>query len=83
MSFVLATTDSCVRWYAVKIHKIDDIHNLKTGDFDLLNELNLALVPGFGNKDTAKQVAMAVGLKTWRYVKIDTPNNVYTLSQKA
>jgi hypothetical protein len=81
MSSVLATTDTKVRWYAIHIEKTEDIANLKAGDYELLEELNLALVPGFGSKDTAKRVAMAVGLKTWRYVKIDTPNQIYTISR--
>lgn len=43
------------------------------GDFDLLDVLDLDVVPGFGDKDTAKRVAMAIGLTTWRYVKMDGP----------
>lgn len=78
MSYLLATTETRVRWYAVKIKKVEDILSLKAGDFELLEELNLSLVPGFGNKDTAKKVAIALGLKTWRYVQLDTPNQTFT-----
>jgi hypothetical protein len=80
MSYVLATTETRVRWYVVAIDKVDDILNLKVGEFQLADELNLSLVPGFGNKETAKRVAVALGLKTWRYVKIDTPNQTFTLN---
>lgn len=80
MSYLLATTESRVRWYVPKIQRIEDIHGLKEGEFQLLKELNLEIVPGFGNKETAKKVAIALGLKTWRYVRLDTPKRVYTLT---
>jgi hypothetical protein len=80
MSYVLATTETRVRWYVIAIKKVEDILNLKAGEFELAEELNLALVPGFGNKDTAKRAAIALGLKTWRYVKIDTPNQTFTFN---
>jgi hypothetical protein len=80
MSYLLATTESRVRWYVPKIQRIEDIHGLKEGEFQLLEELNLEIVPGFGNKETAKKVAIALGLKTWRYVRLDTPKRVYTLT---
>lgn len=80
MTYILATTESRVRWYVPNIQKTADILSLKEGDFHLLEELNLEIVPGFGNKETAKKVAVAIGLKTWRYVRLDSPRNTYTLT---
>lgn len=78
MTYVLATTESIVRWYAVKLNKLEDIYHLQPGDFELLDKLDIQLVPGFGNKATAKRVALAIGLKTWRYVKFDSPQQIFT-----
>jgi len=71
MAIVLATTESHVRWYVVRLRYPDDILTLKEGEFELIDHLDLRIVPRFGNKDTAKRAAKALGLKTWRY--IDTP----------
>ena len=65
MSYVLATTEDKVRWYKYKYDQ-----SLKAGDFELLEILYLRQVPLFGDKMTAKDAAKALGLKTWRYVKI-------------
>lgn len=65
MSYVLATTHSKVQWYKFHFNA-----SLKEGEFVLLNELDLQEVPCFGDKETAKLAAQALGLKTWRYVKI-------------
>lgn len=65
MAYILATTGSRVRWYVPKVEDLEDIFHIKEGDFHLLEELDLEIVPGFGNKDTAKKVALALGLKTW------------------
>ena len=65
MSYVLATTHSKVQWYKFKYDA-----SLKVGDFTLLDNLDLHEVPCFGDKETAKLAAQALGLKTWRYVKI-------------
>lgn len=65
MSYVLATTHDKVQWYKFKFDS-----SLKEGDFVLLNELDLHQVPCFGDKETAKLAAVALGLKTWRYVKL-------------
>lgn len=65
MSYVLATTESKVRWYKFQVEKL-----LNEGDFELLDQLDLTQVPCFGDKETAKLMAKALGLKTWRYVKI-------------
>lgn len=65
MSYVLATTHSKVQWYKFSFNS-----SLKEGEFILLSELDLHQVPCFGDKETAKLAAKALGLKTWRYVKI-------------
>lgn len=65
MSYVLATTHSTVLWYKFSFNT-----STKEGEFELLNELDLTQVPCFGDKETARLAAKALGLKTWRYVKI-------------
>jgi hypothetical protein len=80
MSYLLATTDARVRWYDVKIESAEDFLKLQPGDFSLKEELNLAIITGWGNKETAKRVAMAIGLKTWRYVKIDSTTRTFTFT---
>lgn len=77
MAYVLATIDTNVRWYVVPLKRVEDIQSLEPGQFTLLDNLDLEVVPGFGNKDTAKKVAIAIGLTTWRYVKLDGPKQVY------
>lgn len=70
MSYLLATTETCVRWYVVSLKGPDALASLKPGEFELVDQLNLDLVTGFDNKEAAKRVALALGLKTWRYVKL-------------
>jgi len=65
MSYVLATTETIVRWY-----KFDFDKNLTAGKFELLDALDLNQVPVLGDKETAKIAAQTLGLRTWRYVKI-------------
>jgi len=65
MSYVLGTTEHVVRWYKFKFRQ-----ELQPGEFELLTELDLRAVPKFGDKETAKEAALALGLKTWRYVRI-------------
>ena len=64
MSYVLATTEKTVRWYRIKTDR-----DGKPVGFELLDRLNLNRVTQFGDKKSAKYVALALGLKTWRYVK--------------
>lgn len=78
MAYLLATIGTKVQWYVVEIDSRAGIASLQKGAFDLADILDLELVPGFGDKNTAKKVAMAVGLATWRYVKMDGPKNVFT-----
>ena len=64
MSYVLATTESKVRWYKFSYGKS------KPGEQELVDVLDLHEVPVFGDRPTAKLAAQSIGLKTWRYVKI-------------
>ena len=64
MTYVLATTEKTVRWYRIKTDQ-----NGKVIGFELLDRLNLNRVTIFGDKKSANHVALAIGLKTWRYVK--------------
>lgn len=79
MAYLLATTETHVRWYVLRLKQPADILNLQEGQFELLDYLDLRVVPGFGNKDTAKKAALALGLKTWRYVELDSPQMTFTL----
>ncbi len=65
MSYVLASTDNKVKWYKFRSDSI-----LKPGEYELLAELDLTVVPLFKDKAEAKRAAQFLGLKTWRYVKI-------------
>lgn len=65
MTYILATTDDTVRWYKFKYDR-----NLEPGQFELLDKLDLKQVPLFGDKETAKLAAQALGLKTWKYVRL-------------
>lgn len=79
MAYVLATIGTKVQWYVVDTTRPGGISAFSKNDFDLIDVLDLEVVPGFGNKDTAKKVAMAIGLTTWRYVKMDGPKRGLTL----
>ncbi|QBP10111.1 hypothetical protein [Cupriavidus metallidurans] len=65
MTYILATTEEVVRWYKFKYNR-----DLEPGQFELVEKLDLKKVPLFGDKETAKLAAQALGLKTWRYVRI-------------
>lgn len=62
--YVLATTDSKVKWYKF------DFGRSKEGEFELMDTLDLDVIARFGDKETAKLAAQSIGLKTWRYVKL-------------
>lgn len=64
-AYFLATTEQVVRWYKVPI-----IGRTEPGGYELLDKLDLTQIQGYGDKDTAKSVALALGLKTWRYVRL-------------
>lgn len=80
MAYLLATTGTKVQWYVVEINRHGGLSGFLKGDFELVDVLDLEVVPGFGNKETAKRVAMAIGLTTWRYVKMDGPKKVLTFA---
>ncbi|NWK46423.1 hypothetical protein [Ralstonia pickettii] len=65
MAYVLATTETVVRWYNFRSNPAPH-----PGEFELLERLDLSKVPQFGDKETAKSAAQALGLKTWAYVRI-------------
>lgn len=65
MTYVLGTTDNLVRWYRFAFNE-----HTRPGDFTLLAELDLRLTPQFEDKETAKRAAQALGLRTWRYVRL-------------
>lgn len=65
MGYVLATTETTFRWYYFPVGS-----RFESGVFELKSELILNEIPHFGDKKAAKEHAVALGLKTWRYVKI-------------
>jgi len=64
-AWLLATLDTTVRWYVFDPEAAE-----RPLPFELVDELDLARVPAFESKDAAKLVAQAMGLKTWRYVRL-------------
>jgi hypothetical protein len=82
IAYLLATIGTKVQWYVVDINRHGGLSGFLKGDFYLADVLDLEVVSGFGDKDTAKRVAMAIGLTTWRYVKMDGPKKVLTLLEK-
>lgn len=66
MTYVLATTEDIVRWYSF------DLGQLSSGApcHVLLDVLDMNAVPLFADKETAKRAALALGLKTCRYVRL-------------
>lgn len=65
MSYVLGTTENVVRYY-----KFEVASTTKPGQFALQMELDLTKIPVFADKNSAKEAAIALGLKTWRYVRL-------------
>jgi hypothetical protein len=59
MAYVLSTTSEQVKWY-----RFDVGAHLKPGEYTFMSELDLRQVPCFGDKETAKQAALRLGLKT-------------------
>ncbi|ALY01432.1 hypothetical protein AABF64_002083 [Acinetobacter baumannii] len=67
MSYVLATTEEKVRWYK---YDLKPLKANEIGEYELLEVLDLRQVVKWADKASAKSAAQALGLKTWRYVKI-------------
>ena len=65
MSYILATTDNHVRWYKYQVGG-----QVPPGEFELVDVLHLHEIPLWSDKESARAAAKALGLKTWRYVKI-------------
>ena len=66
MSYVLATMENRVRWYAFGPEPLKpDPLNLQ-----LLEVLDLDKVTIFHDKESAKIAARQAGLTTWRYVRL-------------
>jgi hypothetical protein len=63
MTYILGTTHRTVQWY------VFDPDNLKPGEYELIDKLDLNRVPLAGNKETAKNWALQLGLQTWIYFK--------------
>lgn len=64
VQYLLATTETNVRWYCCKSNEVG-----KAVEFELIDRLDLRKVSVFRDKRLAKQAAVELGLKTWRYVK--------------
>lgn len=62
--YVFATTEDRIRWYKYDSSKIEP------GAFEVVDVLDLSVIPTCVDKPHAKQVAKKLGLKSWRYVKI-------------
>ncbi|WP_296560008.1 hypothetical protein [Pigmentiphaga sp.] len=60
--WVLATVTSRFQWYRL-VQADGQI------DVGLHDELDLDVVTTFAHKDAAKAMAIAAGLKSWRYVR--------------
>lgn len=63
MSYVLATKHDVLKWYVYSLP-------IAEGKFELIDQLDLNSVPLWGDKESAKGAAIALGLKTWRYVRL-------------
>lgn len=62
-SYVLATTGEKVKWYVYQ-------RDSPEAGYTLSDALDLSASPQWGNKESAKVVALRLGLKTWRYVSV-------------
>ena len=65
MTYVLSTTENVLRWYKFEFNE-----HTNPASFTLQTELELAVIPQFNDKETAAKAASALGLKTWRYVRL-------------
>ena len=65
MTYVLANTGRApVRWYT-----FDPKNTSNHVPFELVDTLDLNVVPSFYTKTEAKEAALRLGLPTWRYVR--------------
>jgi hypothetical protein len=66
MTYVLATTETVVRWYEFDILTI----SIGAPNFTLVERLDLSTIPQFREKELAVAAAHILGLKVWRCVQI-------------
>ena len=65
MTYILANTGRApIRWY-----KFDPLDTTERAPFELVEKLDLNMVPRFKTKTEAKKAALSLGLQTWRYVR--------------
>ena len=65
MTYILANTGRApIRWY-----KFDPLDIKEHAPFELVEKLDLNIVPRFKTKTEAKNAALRLGLQTWRYVR--------------
>lgn len=62
MRYVLGNMENEVKWY-----RVDPALD---GGFVLLPVLDLKRVTKFADKEAAKEAALSIGLKAWRYVRL-------------
>lgn len=65
--WVLATATDLVQWYEYSM----DYTREDKPEFRLSKTLRLSATVVHGTKDSAKDAAMKLGLKSWRYVSIN------------
>jgi len=63
MNYVLATKHDVLKWYVYNLPIVE-------GQFELIDQLDLKRVTLWGDKESAKGAAIALGIKTWRYVRL-------------
>ena len=64
MAYVLVTTENTLRFYCYCFFDV------QPQVFTLQVNLDLSVIPQHDNKESARQAAKALDLKTWRYVRI-------------
>jgi hypothetical protein len=74
MDFILVTRTNDVQFYYFKVNghaggSHTGLHEYST-EYELRSDLVHSEIPKFGDKKTAGLAAKALGLKSWRYMKI-------------
>ena len=65
MTYILANTGRApIRWY-----KFNPRNMSERVPFELVERLDLSIIPSFRTKTEAKEAAIRLGLQTWRYVR--------------
>ncbi|MCY1234921.1 hypothetical protein D9M72_475190 [compost metagenome] len=63
--YLLATVEKKVRWYVITERSLEGPRR-----YELQEVLDLDKVHAWGDKVSAKLAAQAMGLSTWRYVRL-------------